>query len=169
MNLEYKYLLPRSFSANSRVWVYQGNRMMSMGEALETEELLNQFTAEWQSHGEKVAAYGNLFFGQFVVLMADEAGATVGGCSTDASVRFIKELGNRFNIDFFDRTKLAFLRNEKIELLPMVQLNYAFENGFLNEDSLYFNTLVQTKAELEEKFIIPVKDSWINQRIKKTA
>src|SRR5690349_16521997 len=101
MNLSYKHLLPEGFPQDSRVWVYQSNRLFTLSEALEIEEQLNKFSAEWRSHGAKVNAYANLFFGQFVVLMADETEAGVSGCSTDSSVRFIKDLGDQFKVDFF--------------------------------------------------------------------
>lgn len=127
--------------------------------------MLNKFTAEWRSHGDEVDAYGNLFFGQFVVLMADETRAGVSGCSTDSSVRFIKELGERFRVDFFNRTALAFVVKEKVQALPMSQLSYAVQNFFIDGDTLYFNNLVQTKKELEEKWIIPVKDSWLAGKV----
>jgi hypothetical protein len=65
----------------------------------------------------------------------------------------------------FDRTTLAFVVKEKIQLLPLSQLQYAVENGFVNADTLYFNNLVQTKEELENNWIIPVKESWLNKRI----
>ena len=165
MNLDYRSYLPETFGANSRVWVYQSNRLLSLSEALHIEQEINNFTESWQSHGAEVNAYGNLFFGQFLVLMADEHSATVSGCSTDASVRFVKELGNALGIDFFNRTNLAFFTGEKIQTLPLGQLSYAFENGFLTPDTLYFNNLVQTRAELEDKWIIPVKDSWLAGRL----
>ncbi len=72
MNLEYKHLLPDTFSPESRVWIYQSSRMFLLSEALVIVELLTDFVGEWASHGAKVEAYGNLFFGQFIVLMADE-------------------------------------------------------------------------------------------------
>jgi hypothetical protein len=165
MNLEYKHLLPDTFADNSRVWIYQSSRLFLLSEALEIEELLNKFTAEWRSHGADVDAYGNLFFGQFVVLMADETRVGVGGCSTDSSVRFIKSLGEKFNVDFFNRTNLAFVAKDKIQVLPMGQLSYALQNSFIDGNTLYFNNLVQTKKELEEAWIIPVKDSWLAKKL----
>jgi hypothetical protein len=165
MNLEYKSFLPENFSDESRVWIYQSSRLLSLAEALETEELINKFTAEWRSHGADVDAYGNLFFGQFVVLMADERQAGVSGCSTDSSVRFIKLLGERFGVDFFNRTNLAFVVKDKIQLLPMSQLTYAAQNFFIDGDTLYFNNLVQNKKELEDKWLIPIKDSWLAKKI----
>jgi hypothetical protein len=72
MNLEYKYLLEGNFHPSSRVWVYQASRLFTMSEALEIEGLLNNFATDWKSHGTPVKGAGYLFFGQFVVLMADE-------------------------------------------------------------------------------------------------
>jgi hypothetical protein len=165
MNLEYKHLLPDNFSPESKVWVYQSSRLFTLSEALEIESLLNKFSSEWRTHGEEVYAYCNLFFGRFVILMADESHAKVGGCSTDSSVRFIKQIGEKFNVDFFNRTNLAFVINNKIQILPMSQLAYALDNYFINPDSLYFNNLVYTMEQLENNWIVPVKNSWIASKI----
>jgi hypothetical protein len=165
MNLEYKELLPDNFPGNSKVWIYQSSRLFTLSEALEVETLLGKFSAEWRSHGAEVNAYCNLFFGQFIVLMADESEVGVGGCSTDSSVRFIKELGEKFGVDFLNRTNLAFVIKDKIQVLPISQLQYAFENGFINGYTLFFNNLVLTKDALETNWIIPVKESWLASRL----
>ena len=164
MSFEYKHLLDNNFHPDSRVWVYQSNRLFTLNEALEIEEMLKEFVAGWMSHGEKVKGAAYLFFGQFIVLMADETATNVGGCSTDSSVRMIKDIEQRFKVNMFDRTTLAFVVKDKIELLPLSQLQYAFDNGFLNADSLYFNNLVQTKKELESEWIVMVKESWLAKK-----
>ena len=123
--------------------------------------MLNNFVSTWNSHGTPVKGAAHLFFGQFVVLLADETATGVSGCSTDSSVRLIREIENRFRVAMFDRTTLAFVVGEKVELLPMTQVPYALEKGFLSADTLYFNNLVQTKAELETNWIIPVGKSWL--------
>ncbi len=161
MNLEYKYLLDGNFHPESRVWVYQSSRIFSLAEALEIETLLNDFTGRWLSHGSPVKGAGYLFFGQFIILMADERATGVSGCSTDSSVRLIKDIELKYRVNMFDRTTLAFVVKDKIQLLPLSQLPYAADNGFISADTLYFNNLVQTKEELEKKWIIPVKDSWL--------
>lgn len=165
MNTEYRALLPGSFAPASRVWIYQCNRLFSLSEAIELEELLQQFTAGWQTHGTPVKGYANLFFGRFIVLMADETQAGVSGCSTDSSVRLIKQLELKFSVTLFDRQLLAFLVKDSIQLLPLSQLQYAVNNSFITPDTIYFNNLVQTKQELENNWMIPVKDSWLAKRV----
>jgi hypothetical protein len=165
MNLEYKYLLDGSFHPDSRVWIYQCNRLFTLNEALEIEELLKEFAIQWKSHGTPVKGAAYLFFGQFIVLIADETATGVSGCSTDSSVRLIKDIEQRFGVNMFDRTTLAFVVKDKIQLLPISQLQYAAENSFISGDTLYFNNLVQTKEELESKWIQAIKDSWLVRKI----
>lgn len=165
MNTTYQYLLDGTFHPESRVWIYQCNRLFSLSEALEIEDLLKNFTGQWKSHGTPVKGAGYLFFGQFIILMADERATGVSGCSTDSSVRLIKDIEQQFSINMFDRTILAFVVKNKIQLLPLSQLQYSVENGFITPDTLYFNNLVQTKEELETKWVVPVKDSWLAKRL----
>jgi len=166
MKLDYKSLLDDNFHPGSRVWIYQASRVFSLSEALQIEELLNEFARQWSSHGTPVKGAAYLFFGQFIVLIADETATGVSGCSTDSSVRLIKDIEQRFAVNMFDRTTLAFIVKEKVQLLPLSQLQYAIDNGFISAGTLYFNNLVQTKEELETKWIIPVNESWLKTKIK---
>jgi hypothetical protein len=170
MNFQYKHLLNGNFHPDSRVWIYQSSRLFGLNEALQIGEMLSQFTQVWVSHGVRVKGEAHLFFGQFIVLMADETATGVSGCSTDSSVRLIKEIEKVFEVNMFDRTSLAFVMKDKsdsyrIQLLPISQLQYAIDNGFISEHTLYFNNLVLSKQELENNWIIPIKDSWLSKRV----
>ena len=165
MNFEYKRLLDDDFDPASKVWVYQSSRLFTIREALQIEEMINQFAQSWLSHGVPVKGAAYLFFGQFVVLMADETATGVSGCSTDSSVRLIKEIEKTFGVNMFDRLALAFIVKDEVQILPMPQLKYAVEQGFITADTLFFNNVVLTKEDLENNWIIPVKNSWLKNRV----
>jgi hypothetical protein len=165
MDLDITEHLPEDFNDNSKVWVYQSSRLFLMSEAFEIEDVLKNFVASWKSHGDEVKGYANLFFGQFIILMADETQSGVSGCSTDSSVHVIKEIEKKFSVDLFNRQNLAFIVKDKIQLLPLSQLNYAIENNFIDSNTLYFNNTILTKKELIDKWIVPVKESWLAKRI----
>ena len=165
MNWNYQALLPSDFSTGSRVWIYQSNRVFGFAEALEIEKILNSFTSEWNSHGTPVKGYGNMFFGQFIVLMADETATGVSGCSTDSSVRLIKEIEKAFNASLFDRQSLAFVVKDKTQIIPLSQVQYAIDNNFIGPDTIYFNNTVANKQELETNWMIRIKDSWMSARL----
>lgn len=169
MNLDFQSHIPTDLNDNSRVWIYQSSRLFFISEALQMEDMLNKFVAGWKSHGAPVKGYANLFFGQFIVIMADESDTAVGGCSTDSSVHVIKAIEEKFQVQMFDRQSLAFVIKEKVQLLPLAQLDYAVQNGFVTPETLYFNNTVLTKKELLDNWLIPVKDSWLANRLDLTA
>ncbi len=163
--LDLNDFVPNKFDGESRVWIYQSSRPFGIVEALQIEALLEDFTANWKSHGDVVKGFATMLYGQFIVLMADEKATGVSGCSTDGSVRMIKEIETLYKVNLFDRTSLAFIVKDKIEQLPLNQFNYAFENGFLSANTLYFNNTVQTKNQLMNSWLIPIKDSWLYKKV----
>jgi hypothetical protein len=169
MNLEYQQQIPENFDDGSRIWIYQSSRLFFLSEALQIEQMLENFVSSWQSHGAPVKGYANLFFGQFIVLMADESATGVSGCSTDSSVRLIKHIEETMKVQLFERQNLAFIVKDKVQLLPISQLNYAFKNDFINAETLYFDNTIMTKKELLEKWIVPIRESWLARRINLAA
>lgn len=165
MNFNIEEHLPEDFSNNSKVWVYQSSRLLLVSELLEIEDILKEFVAGWLSHGVKVKGSVNIFFGRFIVFMADESNTQVGGCSTDSSVRLIKQLEQKFNTDFFNRQLLSFYKNDKVEQIPLNQFSYAFTNGIINEDTLFFDNTVTNKKDLLENWMSPVKNTWLYKKV----
>jgi len=167
MNTKFKELVPKDFNLNSHVWIYQSDRPFTFAEAIRIEETLKNFAQSWKSHGTPIKGYANLILNQFVVFMADETASGVSGCSTDSSVRIVKNIEKDFQVNMFDRQMLAFIIEEKIHLLPLSQINTSLESGFITTNTLFFNNTILTKEEWLNKWIIPVKNSWLAVRLAK--
>ena len=165
MNTHFKDFIPEDFDNNSRVWIYQANRSFSKEEIKELKEKIEKFASVWNSHGSAVKSFAHLFFEHFIIMMADETQVKVGGCSTDSSFRFIKNIEKDYDVQLLDRQTLAFIVNEEVRLIPLDDINYAIENDIITSDTLYFNNTILTKKQLLDKWIIPVKDSWLAKRI----
>ncbi|MEI7588421.1 MAG: hypothetical protein WCJ68_02920 [Chitinophagia bacterium] len=157
-------LLPKDFHPLSKVWIYQSNRLFTMGELFQVEELLEQFTDQWKSHGAPVKGFGTIIYGQFVVLMADESQTGVGGCSTDSSVHVIKSIEKLTGVQMFNRELLAFFVKDRVQTIPLAQVGYALENGLLQKETLYFNNLVSNKAAMEKDWLQPIEQSWLAKK-----
>jgi hypothetical protein len=128
---------------------------------LQIEDVLKGFVSTWHSHGTPVTGYANLFFGQFIVIIADETRSGVSGCSTDSSVRLIKDIEQMFNVNMFDRLLLGFIVKERVQMIPIAQLTYALENNFIDASTLYFNNTVLNFEQLKNKWLIPLRESWL--------
>ena len=160
---------PKGFSPESRTWIYQASRSLSTTEQTEIQETLDQFTANWQSHGEAVKGAAMVLPEGFIMLVADHTVCEVSGCSTDSSVRTIRELDARYQLDLFNRQVLAFLVNDAVVRIPLQELPCQVEKGAVQPDTLYFNNMVQTLSDLESGWLIPAEKSWLAKKFRTVA
>jgi hypothetical protein len=158
-------IIPTDFANNSRVWIYQADRPFTDEQIIEVDEQLLNFYSQWQSHGAPVKGWAKCLYKQFIVVLADVAHMGIGGCSTDSMVRIIKSFERQYAINLFDRLTLTFLINDKVQPLPMQQVSYALEKGFIETDSLLFNNLVDTKSALLQEWLVPLNKSWLWNRV----
>lgn len=157
--------IPAELSDDSRVWIFQSSRPFNAQENLEINEQLKNFYLQWQTHGEPVKGWGELLFDTFVVIIADESASQVSGCSTDGMTRVIKSFERQYSVNFFDRLTISFLVEDKVQMLPMNQISYGLEKGFIETDTPLFNNLVVTKKALIDAWLTPLDKSWLWQRI----
>ncbi len=139
-------------ASDSRVWVYQSNRPFSENEKVQLTEAFKVFVDSWAAHGSKLVADATIIGDYFVVLAVDEKIAMASGCSIDSSVKFIKTIGQQFNIDFFNRLKLVVQKENETKMISFSDLGQY-------EDWKIYNTLVNTIDLLNTSFLIPVNES----------
>ncbi len=163
--MDLEKIIPEELASNSRVWIYQADRPFMDLQVVEIDEQLQNFYLQWQSHGAPVKGWAKCIYNQFIVVLADVAHMGIGGCSTDSMVRVIKSFERQYSINLFDRLTLTFLINEKVQPLPMQQVSYALEKGFIETDSLLFNNLVETKAQLLKEWLVPLNKSWLWSKV----
>lgn len=158
-------LLPQDFPDNSRIWIYQSSRRFTGQQQKEIDEQLEQFYLQWQSHGTPVKGWAKLLYEQFIVVLADEAATGVSGCSTDSMVRVIKSIERQYDTNLFDRLTLTFLVKGAPQMLPLGQVQYAIDKGYIDGETMLFNNTVATKDELVKSWLIPLKESWLASRV----
>jgi len=158
-------LIPADFADNSRVWIFQSSRPFIDKEEKEIDEQLQHFYMQWEAHGMPVKGWAKLLFKQFIVVMADEEATHVSGCSTDGMMRLIKSLERQYSVNFFDRMTVTFLKNNKAEMLPFNQVQYALDKGYINRDTLTFNNIATDKKQLLEEWLVPLKKSWLAVKV----
>ncbi len=152
---------------HSRVWVYQSNRALVDDELDELTKALEEFMQRWNTHGTKLAAGYRILHDRFIVLCVDELHQHASGCSIDSSVKLLKELGAKFNLDFFDRTTIVY-KGKAGELLTtsLAEFSHGLEEGIFDENTIVFNNLVDTKEAFEKSHESIVGNSWHKQLLR---
>jgi len=150
-------------SENARLWIYQADRKLEQSEIALLNEELESFMNQWAAHGAALEASHTIMHNQFVVIAVDENSNMATGCSIDSSVHKMQELSKKLGVDFFDRTKIAFILNDEIFLESLSNLKSKVDEGIIKEDTPVFNNLVKSKKELETSWVVPAKNSWMSR------
>ncbi len=150
-----------TINPEAKVWIYQADRMLTQEEVNAILEEADVFISNWAAHGKPLQSAVKIYYHRFLVLAVDEAYNLTSGCSIDASVHFIKELESRFQIDFFNRQKIAFLVNGRAETEDLNALKEKIKLGVIKPDSMVFNNLVDKKTLLESQWLMPAGSSWM--------
>lgn len=141
-----------TYPESSQVWIYSANRFFTEQEKGLIQQAMNEFTSDWAAHGSELRATSAILFNNFIVIVADENVAKASGCSIDSSVRFIKEIGSKLKIDFFNRLFMLIEKEGEIKRVHFSDLsNYPDWN--------IFNPLVKTLGEMRSNWVIPVNES----------
>ena len=149
-----------NISANSRVWVYQSDRPFTQVEEIDIQERLDRFIGDWQAHGHQLAAAFEIRYSRFIILFVDEEIAGATGCSIDKSVNLMKTIEQEFKVQLFNRFNIAYRENQEVLSCEREEFEKLIATGKINENSIVFNNLIQTKAELETAWEVPFKASW---------
>ncbi len=152
-----------NFSDNSRIWIYQSNRELAAAEVAKLQNILDDFTIGWTAHNNQLKAKAEVRYSRFIVLVVDESQAGASGCSIDKSVNLMKALEQEFNINLFDRFNIAYRDGDTIKSVGRFEFEDLIKQGAVNADTIVYNNLVATLADLDTKWEVPFKDSWHKQ------
>lgn len=158
-----------SLPSSSRAWIYQADRELSPVDEQKISSELSFFCQQWAAHGAPLASNFEIRNHRFVILLVDEGPQAASGCSIDGSVRVIKNLQQQLGVDFFDRTLVPFDVNGRVEIIPLNRLSKAFADGRLTSQSVTYNMLASTKAELDDCWRLPVESSWLAKYLAKSS
>lgn len=155
--------------SHSRIWIYQTNRPLSSEEEKIISSVLSEFCSQWSAHGKPLTTSFKIELGHFLILSVDEKTAGASGCSIDGSVRVLKNLGQQLTIDFFDRSKVAFLLEGEIRLFPLHELSTLFKSATLKASSTTFNNLVSDKETFEKAWKTSAEKTWLTKYLTETT
>lgn len=149
-----------NISENSRIWIYQANRVLNPDEEQRIQQKLNEFTSQWLAHGHSLAALGEIRHHQFIILSVDEQVTGATGCSIDKSVYLMKEIEQEFNLQLLDRFRIAYREGENVVNCSKQEFEELLRKGDLTDDCVVFNNMISVRKDLSTSWEVPMKDSW---------
>lgn len=149
-----------SLPDTSRIWIYQSNRSFTDTELEEIKENLGDFLKEWTAHGSALKAGFEIRYKRFLIIGLDQSNASASGCSIDASVHFIQQLEQQYNVTLLDRMNVSFKQGDFVAYKPLSDFKKMAKEKAISKNTIVFNNLVATKLEYLENWEVPASDSW---------
>ncbi len=151
---------------DARIWIYQADRPLSNEEVEAVQEDISKFLDQWSAHGAGLKCSGKIIYNRFLLMSVDENHHGASGCSIDSSVHFIKSLGEHLKVNWFDRSNIAFKKQEEVFTAKQTTLKENIAQGQITKDTLTFNNLVTNIQEFEQGWVVPAKDTWLKRYFK---
>lgn len=147
----------------ARVWIYQSSRKFSPEEIEFITEKLTSFCDKWNTHGNLMPASYSIAYDQIIILSVDESNLGASGCSIDSSVRALRELEQKLEVNLLDQGKVSFIEDGKVVTGGLREVKDYIHAGNLQEETTVFNPMVNNKKDLAERWLIPARDSWLKK------
>tara|TARA_B110000211_G_C14081447_1_gene554703 strand:+ start:3161 stop:3643 length:483 start_codon:yes stop_codon:yes gene_type:complete len=147
---------------NSRVWVYQANRVFTSEELTSLDEILSSFNVSWEAHGKKLNSAIEIYYNQFIVFFVDEGPQEATGCSIDKSMGLVKTIQQKLAIDLLDRMSLTYREGDGISTIKMMDFQTKAKAGEITASTIVFNNLVESKADFVSNWETNASNSWHN-------
>ena len=147
----------------ARVWIYQANRSFTEEELDQIKNKLEQFITQWTAHGSDLKAGFDIRYKRFIVLAVDQSSQAATGCSIDASVRFIQQLEQDYNVDLMDKMNVSYKQGEFVAHKSLLDFRKMVKDKAVSKNTIVFNNLVTNISELNENWEVPASESWHNR------
>lgn len=154
-----------SFPDESRVWVFQANEPIPDEALNEAHFIISEFAKAWTSHQIDLRSTGSILHNRFVVLVVDETKAGASGCSIDTAMRFVQDLGKKYHVDFLDRMKFTYVKDDTLYTVSRDELRDLYDKGVINDSTLIYDNLVNNKSDFLSKWVVPLGDSWLRRMV----
>jgi len=154
------YLSFEELPLESRIWIYQSNRKFSDEEMAEIEAAVKNFVENWAAHGTSLEASYLIKYNRFIIFAVNQDVQAATGCSIDASVQFIQELEQKYQVDLLDKMNVTFKNGEFIAHKSLIDFKKMAKDKAVTGSTIVFNNLVNTIEEFNEAWEVPAEESW---------
>ena len=151
----------KQLSDDAKVWIYPCNRKFYPQELVPINEKISSFMISWSESIEGDVSF-QLLHERFIVFGVEED-VKITNKHLDEQVAFILKLQLEYEVELLDKMNVCFKQGEFIQYKDVKEFKKLLKNKSVNEKTIVFDNLVQTKYDLEYFWEVPITESWYNR------
>lgn len=152
-----------TISEDAKVWIYPSSRKFYDTEIVAIENRIKNFIENWKADDETFKASYQFLYNRFIVFFADDELSRLSNSDIDASVSFILELQEKYEVMLLDKMNVCFKQGEFVQYKELKDFKQLVKNKAVTGKSIVFDNLVTNKFDFENYWEIPMEESWYNR------
>lgn len=157
--------MPRtSFDAlpdHGRLWVFPASRTLSEVEERAVLAAVDDFLDSWKAHGAPLRSGRELRERRFLLVGVDVDAESPSGCSIDALVNRLRQLGSELGVTLIDHAPVWYRKDGHIRTATRAQFRALAEEGSLTvEDPVFDTSLTRVDQARTGALERPARESW---------
>lgn len=150
-------------SDDAKVWIYPSSRKFYNTEIEGLESSIKSFVENWQKEDENFKASYQFLYNRFIVLVVEYSETAISNAVIDASVSFVLELQETYNVELLDKMNVCFKQGEFVQYKELKDFKKLLKNKALTGKSIIFDNLVNNNYDFKNFWEMPIEDSWYNR------
>jgi hypothetical protein len=154
------FVADNSIPDNAKVWVYPSHRKFYPNEIETIENKVKNFVENWKSSDKNFKASYKFLYNRFIVLFADDTDTPLTNLDIDASVSFILELQQEYQVELLDKMNACFKQGEFVQYKDLKDFKKLIKTRAVTAKTIVFDNLVHTKQDFDSFWEVSIEESW---------
>lgn len=148
---------------HGRLWVFPASRGLAAAEASTLLAWVDAYLDEWTAHGAPLRSGRELRGGHFLLVGVDEDAEAPSGCSIDALVNRLRELGGTMGVTLIDHASVWYRDGDDAQICRVSRPEFRrlARDGSVGPDTVVFDTTLTRLSQVRAgKLEVPARDTW---------
>lgn len=146
---------------NAKVFLYPSNKKF-FPELLENiQTKVNNFVSTWSDTNEIEAGF-EIKYQRFIIIVINNS-KPITTTIIDELVTFIFKLQLDHEIELLDKLNVCFKQGEYVQYKDVKEFKKLIKNKSVNQNTIVFDNLINTKEELDDSWELPAEDTWYSR------
>jgi hypothetical protein len=147
--------------SGARLWIFSASRALAEPERQQVLAEVDAFIERWAAHGTPLTAARDVRYDRFVFIAVDVDAADASGCSIDALVRRMRQLGEMLGVELVNNAPILYRDGDGIARVSRERFAELVEAGEVALDSLVFDNTVTSVGDVRAgRWEVRAGDAW---------
>ncbi|MCG6989113.1 MAG: hypothetical protein LJF06_13165 [Gemmatimonadetes bacterium] len=148
---------------HGRLWVFPASRGLAPAEVSALLAWVDAYLGEWTAHGAPLRSGRELRAEHFLLVGVDEDAEAPSGCSIDALMNQLRDLGGTMGVTLIDHASVWYRDGDDAEIhrVSRPEFRRLARDGSVGPDTVVFDTTLTRLSQVRAgKLEVPARDAW---------